>query len=943
MKNTHMTTTENPVRSDDIVEKSFFEKANSFLHKFAYLISPLIVFLIFAVLFSLNDIWPFGKLSVSWLDGNQQYIPLLCDFKDILAGRQGFFLSGANAGGMNFYGVFFFNLSSPFTFLVALFDKADMGDAFNLIIILKLMTASVTCTLLLRTKTNRFALSVFPSVLYAFSGYAMMYYQIAQWLDVFYMFPLLFMGLERMIAGRSNLLYIISLFLTVLFHFYLTYPVVIFLCIYASLYALYNGKEAKKFCFSFISGSIIAALLGCVILLPCFLQYTTSMRTSSIIKTLGNSSFSPSGCTSYPTFFCLAVPSSFAVFYLLTEYKDFRCAALILSAFPIFVEPIAKAWQTFNYMSFPTRYGFIPILLTLYLSVCGAEKLLSDGCRKISDQGGDVLTRNGKEKFLDFIKGKSTASVIFYSVLITAAAIAFAFFSRSYYADNSERLSRFALSLWGDVASFNGLALHAVILVAFSVIAFAAIRFKVAFKNVVIGAIALLIVVDSVFSCKVYMISSAVMRSESSNISVRLERLSELDGLINDDGFYRVKSNKKYFEVNMIGAMGYNSFSHYTSLNSRNYMTTAKTLGYSSYWMEVNSDGGTVFSDALLRNKYTLKTGNSGKDYVTAGGNYSITENKLLFPSAFVIPEGGEYRFDESIERQAIAEEFFNKLTGKSGLIEKYGYRSLTGVEDHSTEGKTVLIRKTAAEGGSVVFYSIKITGKRRLYFDLFDKYTNSLSEPTYKSIGGISVISKNGFKYFSHGEYPEQTANGILDLGSYSDCEISVKITLKRNIDAVSFGLFSIDTELLESAVHGLIGADLKQKANGFLCKIESLDGGNLFIPVPYDAGFSARVNGKKKEIKYFGGFISVPIDKGLNNVELSFVPRGFFVGLIVSLFGVALLVCYVISSRKGFGLKSGKAVEIAYGLSRVAVFALGVAVVAVIYLFPVVVNILF
>ena len=84
-------------------KSSFFKSLNKVFYTYSYIFSPLIVLAIFAVLFSLNNIYPFGDLSVSWCDGDQQFIPLLCDFKDILDGKQGFFLSTANSGGMNFY------------------------------------------------------------------------------------------------------------------------------------------------------------------------------------------------------------------------------------------------------------------------------------------------------------------------------------------------------------------------------------------------------------------------------------------------------------------------------------------------------------------------------------------------------------------------------------------------------------------------------------------------------------------------------------------------------------------------------------------------------------------------------------------------------------------------------------------------------------------------
>ena len=70
-------------------------------------VSPIIVILVFGCFFAINGFFPFGTSSISWCDMTQQVIPLLCDFKDILSGDDGFFLSLQNAGGMNFFGVFF--------------------------------------------------------------------------------------------------------------------------------------------------------------------------------------------------------------------------------------------------------------------------------------------------------------------------------------------------------------------------------------------------------------------------------------------------------------------------------------------------------------------------------------------------------------------------------------------------------------------------------------------------------------------------------------------------------------------------------------------------------------------------------------------------------------------------------------------------------------------
>ena len=45
-----------------------------------------------------GEMFPFGEGTVSWCDMNQQAIPLLCDFKDILSGKRSLFLHTKRRG-----------------------------------------------------------------------------------------------------------------------------------------------------------------------------------------------------------------------------------------------------------------------------------------------------------------------------------------------------------------------------------------------------------------------------------------------------------------------------------------------------------------------------------------------------------------------------------------------------------------------------------------------------------------------------------------------------------------------------------------------------------------------------------------------------------------------------------------------------------------------------
>ena len=90
------------------------------------------------------------KMCIRDRDMKQQVIPLMLEWKDILSGRAGFFYNLNNAGGMSFFGVFFFFLSSPFTFLTVFIDKSYLYEFINLLILLKLALSAGTVSCFFR-------------------------------------------------------------------------------------------------------------------------------------------------------------------------------------------------------------------------------------------------------------------------------------------------------------------------------------------------------------------------------------------------------------------------------------------------------------------------------------------------------------------------------------------------------------------------------------------------------------------------------------------------------------------------------------------------------------------------------------------------------------------------------------------------------------------------
>ncbi|MBQ8107182.1 MAG: YfhO family protein, partial [Ruminococcus sp.] len=213
-----------------------------------YIAAPFAVMAIILVCYQRRGIFPFGKGTVAWCDMSQQVIPLLCDLKDMLSGKAGIFLNLQNAGGMNMWGVIFFFLASPFSLLVMFVKKVDMIYFANILVMLKLMTCSVTSVFFLRRRMSELPKlwCVTLSILYAFSGYAMLYYQNVIWLDMMYLFPLLMWSFGELIDKKRVAPYTTVLTLMMVVNYYISYMVVIFTLMFMGI-VCFRYREQKKY------------------------------------------------------------------------------------------------------------------------------------------------------------------------------------------------------------------------------------------------------------------------------------------------------------------------------------------------------------------------------------------------------------------------------------------------------------------------------------------------------------------------------------------------------------------------------------------------------------------------------------------------------------------------------------------------------------------------
>lgn len=228
---------------------------------------------------------PFGDNSLLIIDGLHQYMPFYSVLYDKLKGGETLFYSFRSGLGINFLSLFSYYLSSPFNLLILFFKKSQLNMAVSMIIVLKIACSGMTAGIYFSSKSKKQGFSiVMISMAYALSSYMVGYCWNVMWLDAIMIFPIIMMGLERLIEKKDGRLYCIALFYALYCNYYIAFMICIFAVIW---YLLYSFKSIKQFFFrgiAFAFYSFLAAGMAAILLIPAYMgiKQTASGETMQL-------------------------------------------------------------------------------------------------------------------------------------------------------------------------------------------------------------------------------------------------------------------------------------------------------------------------------------------------------------------------------------------------------------------------------------------------------------------------------------------------------------------------------------------------------------------------------------------------------------------------------------------------------------------------------------
>lgn len=334
-----------------------------------------------------------GHELIWYLDGANQHLPLLQNFRSAVLDflhhpfeplEQWSFKMGLGSDTFQVYS--YYSLGDIFSYLIILFPASKIVLGYQYLIVFRLYCAGLAFCFLARHFNFSQKIIVSGALVYLFNAF-LLYSNIAQpfFTTPFILFPLLIVGIERILQGKSHwfLTFIFTWMLLSNYYFAFVLGIGAFIYLVLRFFIYYRQqKDWPKMIAKLALATILSLLMSAIMLIPEILAVTNSTRSAT---TFAN------GLKVYPLYYYLALPSQlinggnrdfyfwsalgfasisfFAILYVLAKAKKYPLLtsvfglSLVMLAFPCF-------GAFFNGMMSPSNRWTLMLVLPVSLSVC---------------------------------------------------------------------------------------------------------------------------------------------------------------------------------------------------------------------------------------------------------------------------------------------------------------------------------------------------------------------------------------------------------------------------------------------------------------------------------------------------------------------------------------------------------------------------------------------
>ncbi|MCM1227531.1 MAG: YfhO family protein [Clostridium sp.] len=892
-----------------------------------YFIAFLIPVVIMYAAYAIFKIYPFGDESVLVLDLNGQYVYYFEALRDAFwgSGKSILYNWSRNLSG-GFAGIIGYYLASPYTLIVLLLPRTMLLGSLLIMQLAKIGSSAVTfCYYLQKSKKLSPMHSLIFSQLYALCAYGVIQLIDPMWLDALVLLPLIVLGIEYLIDDGRKLNFIIPLAIMMVANFYIGYMVCIFTALYFFYYVIFGCKNAGRknrlyeIWQAFVRiGVSAAAALACAafMILPVYnalalgkfdfsdpsFKYATQFNPLDFLAQLMVAQYDSVNVQGLPEIYCgLLTLVLVPLFFLNKQINTLKRVGYAVLAFVLFgcmcIRPIDMVWHGFQMPNWlPFRYSFT----FSFVLLCMAAETV----------------KNFKGVKLPAICGTLGGIVLF--LLVTLSRVA---------EGKVEHIAK--RDIWICIA----------FAAVYSLIVFICTKKEKLFPIIAPIALVVLSSGELIYNCVDTLkaedkeLSYSTRSSWYNFIDTGKELTEQLYEY--DDGFYRADKTESYRRtVNDNVAFGLRGISHSSSVMNARTINFLAAMGYYTGGFESDYGGSNPLADSVLGIKYSID-----KNYKE---NVGTEDYKRYTDPAYNKVFSYEYKDEE--DKDCIADVYENPYALSIGFMAD---ETIKNVNEFGTDNifKSQNILLSTLCGDTDIDLDAEVFRSFTEYFKSIDvdknnfilnsvsetpygenqtQYTAGEGDPTVDMI--FNAPSDNPIYIFFKTDNQkkvnlwintEKDENGnftsefdfintyfedhhycTMCLGSFEPgTEIDLRMTVANEYTIVrDFFFYELDEDLLAESIN-----QLKQnqweitKASGRSLEgtITAESGQMMMTSIPYEPGWTVRVDGKKTEpVEIAKALIGVNLEPGEHTVKMTYTPPGLTAGIVLLIAGIGFIV---------------------------------------------------
>lgn len=857
------------------------------LNRFAFVAFFLPV-LIMVLAFAVTGIYPFGQNQLAVIDMYHQYVPFLGELQYKLQEGGSLFYSWNSGGGSNFWCLLSYYGASPLNLILILFPKSLLMEGVSIILLIKIGLTSTFMFVYMKnvslpadgTSDRQIGWQTIAfASMYALCSYVIGYYWCIMWLDAVMLLPLIMLGLNQLINDGRMALYTVSLALVVLCNYYIAIMVCIFILFYYPvLYFTISQSRGVRGCFGTtlkaVGCSLLAITMAAVMLLPTYISMKNAYYFTSEMPedwTISNdvldilNQLLPNAHLTYieglPNLCCgLLVTIMFVIYFISREIplkeKLLNGAFLLFMYFSLNVNVLDFIWHGMHFPNqLPHRFSFVVCFL-----------LVSMGYRAFNR-----------------IEGLSARTF----GIITGTGVAYYLLAQKLLKNTVDNMNVFFY--YGIIL----MAVYGTILILYRNNKLVKKWFTIA----IVIAVSAEMCITTCTGLSIIGNSSRETYNENKadiiEIAKEAGRLSGPTAQGGDGTFGRMEIDEPLIH-NCPAFYHYRGMGQFSStLNASNTALMEKIgLEGNPGGNRFNYNETSPVTNCITNIRYLIgkdsKVEDSDFELIRRKGNTRLYESRYPLSIGYLLTPAIRTWNPDDDNPFANLDSYVGAAT--DGQVDKVfidkGYGKIQDNGTYSYYGsegilESIILDQTKPGAVSLKFKAEK---KEKYYMFVEASYAEEITIERENQIDNISVQSDCG-SIIKIGELKPNEEFGVkVNFESSKAGRVTCRVcTLDYDAWNKAYKIISANPMKVTDAGDTYIRGEIKTDYDGV-----------LVTSIPYEEGWSMKVDGVKKDISDLTGdvWITTGLDKGKHVIEFRFMPPGLIAGIVISLLSIMILI---------------------------------------------------